>query len=333
MDVTENVKRLREVDENVAAIVGSKRGELSLTATTPWSAGDAEGLLPAKRKKDETVEVVAEQAKQATSSVLATVAARALPTPTTGKVFHIFDNDELRRLVSNEDNLRDASLLFLAHARWSATQVQEVIDDIHLHSNVSALPIYTVDVDDVDDAGELLHVETLPLPVVIMYHFDHNGAAKKVCEKKVNSSLHLHAVSLVEPVHSVEHLALKISAANARDGPGSFTIVYYGASWCPPCMRILQHLPEMLPQLPKTVSQFLKADKDTCQPLFDLVGVQIIPTFQVIRNTAAGFSSGTVPAGWKPDVVDSLQSSNPVSVSSFIERHCAVLTFSMDDDF
>ncbi|KEG05882.1 hypothetical protein DQ04_17611000 [Trypanosoma grayi] len=179
----------------------------------------------------------------------------------------------------------------------------------------------------------------------------------------------LHSLSLFAPVYTIEHFLRTVAttalfpkeassassapADNATNGTtacasGTRSFIYFGASWCPPCMRIVGVLPAMLKEdFPSNVTCCVKADMDLAMPLYDFFDVKIIPTFIMFDNDVlrqAGnwdaLRSGKPLAeatlqqlkeGLRRSELGRIQNSQRLIVRSFIEKHSAGLKF--DDDF
>lgn len=177
-------------------------------------------------------------------------------------------------------------------------------------------------------------------------------APQRKLSKQVTSGMAVQVTSLIQPVYTFTHMLRSLHndavAAHAVDSSAaSFSIMWMSAAWCPPCLRILSALPPMIPQMPKSVKSMVKADMDLTQPIFDAFGVSIIPTFVILDNkklidgcksTTSALSDNDEDAAKEVLVhakVDSLQNSQQGIVMTFIEKHCATLSFGLsnDDDF
>lgn len=167
---------------------------------------------------------------------------------------------------------------------------------------------------------------------------------ERMLSKHVTSGEVVQASTLVQPVYTLAHLLRVLRAASAQaadQNAPSFSVMWMSAAWCPPCQRILAHLPSMIPQLPPSVKCVVKADMDLTQPIFDAFGVSIIPTFVVIDNkkllesgesTSTFSNEDTAKDALVAARVDALQNSQQGAVMTFIEKHCATLQFGLGDD-
>ncbi|RNF06941.1 hypothetical protein TraAM80_03771 [Trypanosoma rangeli] len=227
--------------------------------------------------------------------------------------------------------------------------------------------------------------EELILPALVMWRAD-GGAADEYCHKKENqhgsaqskcegdaqvpvagtrrrgwplvvkefTALdQLHSLSLLTPVYTVAHLLRTVCArALFPDGStaaasGTRSLIYFGASWCPPCMRIVGALPAMMKEdFPSNLTCVVKADMDLATPLFEFFGVAIIPTFVILDNDvlrAAGDLEALRDATISEEALSQfsealrrselgrIQNSQRMLVRIFIESHTGALKF--DEDF
>ncbi|CAJ1992852.1 Thioredoxin [Leishmania donovani] len=173
----------------------------------------------------------------------------------------------------------------------------------------------------------------------------------------------VHSLTLFRPVFTMEHLFRTLvrtvapSFAARGTGEKSRTVLYLGASWCPPCMRFVREMPQLMREdLPSSVVCTLKADMDLAKPIYDYFKVEIIPTFVVLDNevlmkcyetvrrqqsSAAGCSGGggasqsdyarAIQEAFSKAELGRLQNSNRQLVSTFISKHSQALSF--DEDF
>nr|CCC93568.1 conserved hypothetical protein [Trypanosoma congolense IL3000] len=107
--------------------------------------------------------------------------------------------------------------------------------------------------------------------------------------KQLTSIDQVYSFARFPPVYTVEHLLRSIGETSTLRFPYDasekmFTLLYLGASWCPPCMRILKHLPAMVREDFCNNLMCVKADMDLAGPIFSFFGVEIIPTFIVLNN-------------------------------------------------
>ena len=258
--------------------------------------------------------------------------------------FAIRSDDELRTLVAGTHPLlkgrcasasvTDFSAIVVVHGGWDkkTVDIAAVVEGIHTEPNTRlshTTPVFSVDLNvvDTDEASELLHLVTFPLPAMVVLHYDAvQKPAQKMAEKSLadakecSESLKsiLMSSAAVEPVHGRDHLQDKVRC----HAEGTYTVVWYSASWCPPCMRVLSNLQSLIERFPATVVQMLKADKDFTQPMYDEFQVEKIPTFQIFKN---GASHPLAP-------IDTLQNSQTPNILTFIEKHCAALQFGLNDD-
>ncbi|RNE99691.1 uncharacterized protein Tco025E_08952 [Trypanosoma conorhini] len=172
--------------------------------------------------------------------------------------------------------------------------------------------------------------------------------------KELTTLDQLHSASLLTPVYTVTHFLRTVCAkALFPEGAtaavaGTRTLIYFGASWCPPCMRIVNALPAMMKEdFPSNLTCAVKADMDLATPLFEFFGVEIIPTFLILDNdvlrTAGGWEALRGPASTSEEALSQLseglrraelgrvQNSQRMLVRMFIESHTCGLKF--DDDF
>ncbi|KAG5490919.1 hypothetical protein JIQ42_00804 [Leishmania sp. Namibia] len=172
----------------------------------------------------------------------------------------------------------------------------------------------------------------------------------------------VHSLTLFRPVFTMEHLfrtlvrAVAPSFAARGAGDKSRTVLYLGASWCPPCMRFVREMPLLMREdLPPSVVCTLKADMDLAKPIYDYFKVEIIPTFVVLDNevlmrcqervrrqqsSVTGCSGGgasqsdfarAIQEAFSKAELGRLQNSNRQLVSTFISKHSQSLRF--DEDF
>ncbi|KAG5466630.1 hypothetical protein LSCM1_00795 [Leishmania martiniquensis] len=173
----------------------------------------------------------------------------------------------------------------------------------------------------------------------------------------------VHSLTLFRPVFTMEHLFRTLVRTTAPSfaargaGAKSRTVLYLGASWCPPCMRFVREMPRLMREdLPSSVVCTLKADMDLAKPIYDYFKVEIIPTFVVLDNevlmqchesvqrqqsSANGCSGGggasqldfarTIQEAFSKAELGRLQNSDRHLVSTFISKHSESLRF--DEDF
>ncbi|GET92554.1 hypothetical protein, conserved [Leishmania tarentolae] len=170
----------------------------------------------------------------------------------------------------------------------------------------------------------------------------------------------VHSMTLFRPVFTMEHLfrtlvrTVALSFAARGTGEKSRTLLYLGASWCPPCMRFVHEMPQLMREdLPSSVVCTLKADMDLAKPIYDYFKVEIIPTFVILDNevlmecyetvqrqqSAAATGGGasqldyirTIQEAFSRAERGRLQNSNRHLVSTFISKHSQALSF--DEDF
>lgn len=188
--------------------------------------------------------------------------------------------------------------------------------------------------------------------------------------KHIHMPSQLHSLSLWKPVYTMLHLwrttMQTVCGGVGKAGGGriddvwsglqpsaqplcaseekTFTLIYLGASWCPPCMRFVNQMPELMEErLPRTVTSTVKADMDLAKPIFDFFGVEVIPTFIVLDNatlksTSPTFAHGGGAGGEEASILavmrraelGRIQNSNMLTVSTFIEKHCCPLDLDCD---
>ncbi|CAJ1035922.1 hypothetical protein Q4I32_007263 [Leishmania shawi] len=173
----------------------------------------------------------------------------------------------------------------------------------------------------------------------------------------------VHSLTLFRPVFTMEHLFRTLvrtvapSFAARGTGDKSRTVLYLGASWCPPCMRFVREMPQLMREdLPPSVVCTLKADMDLAKPIYDYFKVEIIPTFVVLdnevlmkcyervqcqRSSAASCNNSggasqsdyarAIQEAFSKAELGRLQNSNRRLVSTFISKHSQSLSF--DEDF
>jgi thiol-disulfide isomerase/thioredoxin len=284
------------------------------------------------------------------------------------------DHPLLSHLMRGEE---EVSVFVLVHSPWDRVEysLQTLATELQQQFSQGAgqgqsqptagHALFTVDASVVEAAGDLLHLVSGPLPVLVTLHFSHmvcdefstqtlehfqrthhsnpgshtshHGVPTRHVRKVAEKPLHKHIPSYFEmrkalvsamalpPVHSLGHLRRLISRAPS----GTFTVVWYSASWCPPCNRVLENLHYIRSHLPKGIVQLVKADKDHTQKLYDHFQVKLIPTFQVFHNGAdKAIGNAMIPIG-------TLQNSNTELILQFLDRSCAPLKFglSQEDDF
>lgn len=228
-----------------------------------------------------------------------------------------------------------------------------------------------------------------PLPTPTTQFCDRMAASGGPLVVKEVTDIHqIHSLVLFHPVYTVQHLFrslihhVKQSATGSATGmrasgggssssssgggssrsstcgggvsglhfTGSRSLLYLGASWCPPCMRFVQEAPQLLQSdLPSTVVCMLKADMDLAKPIYDFLGVEVIPTFVVMDNDVLLRCEAALNAGDDASKTDAaeqlkamqaaltaaelgrLQNSNRRTVTTFVEKHALRLSF--DEDF
>ncbi|KPI84293.1 hypothetical protein ABL78_6660 [Leptomonas seymouri] len=180
--------------------------------------------------------------------------------------------------------------------------------------------------------------------------------------KEATSVDQVHSLTLFRPVYTMENLfrtvVRTVAPSFAAKAPGdkSRTVLYLGASWCPPCMRFVREMPQFIREdIPSSVVCTVKADMDLAKPIYDYFKVEIIPTFLVLdnevlmkcydtlqqRGAAEACSTGgaTSQTDYLRSIQDAfskaelarLQNSNRQLVSTFVSKHSQTLSF--DEDF
>lgn len=181
-------------------------------------------------------------------------------------------------------------------------------------------------------------------PFGALFSWSTDGLLERVTQKPhLASAGILRSMAFASPVHSIAALSSEVLSSNEP-----FSVVYFGASWCPPCLRILKELPYMVTGLAPSalplptedvpgahlhatdvttfpsadvVGSLLKADYDTSSEVLELFGVERIPTFLVIDGTKLRrgvVAQGTLSEGLKLAAVGMLQNSSRDSVAAFI---------------
>ncbi|KAG5491917.1 hypothetical protein GH5_00808 [Leishmania sp. Ghana 2012 LV757] len=190
-----------------------------------------------------------------------------------------------------------------------------------------------------------------------------SGQGGPLVVKEATGVDQVHSLTLFRPVFTMEHLfrtlvrAVAPSFAARGAGDKSRTVLYLGASWCPPCMRFVREMPQLMREdLPPSVVCTLKADMDLAKPIYDYFKVEIIPTFVVLDNevlmrchervqrqqsSVTGCSGGggasqsdfarAILEAFSKAELGRLQNSNRQLVSTFISKHSQSLRF--DEDF
>jgi thiol-disulfide isomerase/thioredoxin len=182
--------------------------------------------------------------------------------------------------------------------------------------------------------------------------------------KEATSIDQVHSLTLFRPVYTLENLfrtlVRTVAPSFAAKAPGdkSRTVLYLGASWCPPCMRFVHEMPQFIrDDLPSSVVCTVKADMDLAKPIYDFFKVEIIPTFVVLDNEvlmrcndnlqqrgikvaeASPTGGATSQSEYLRSLQDAfskaelarLQNSNRQLVSTFVSQHSQTLSF--DEDF
>ncbi|CCW68822.1 unnamed protein product [Phytomonas sp. Hart1] len=175
-----------------------------------------------------------------------------------------------------------------------------------------------------------------------------------VVVKPIHAVSAVHSIALYTPVYTMPHLfrtvMASVRASWARDTSSkSQTLLYFGASWCPPCMRIVGAMPQIITEdMPESMHVFLKADMDLATPIYEFFGVQTIPTFIVLDNkimldhhVEATANSGAEPMdstqievivqkAFTKAELGRIQNSQRSLVKLFLEKHCTTLSFVED---
>jgi len=158
--------------------------------------------------------------------------------------------------------------------------------------------------------AELLLVQRNPLSIV--------------SRTAAESLLDVRCFALLRPVCTKDELVDLIRDHKpTSEVEAQYLLLYFGASWCPPCKKILQQLPSVLRDRPSFVTACGKCDMDLAPSLCELFDVKIIPTF-VLLNIGQ-VNSGSTDEQMNEAVVGKIQSSDSNVVAAFIEKHCARL--------
>lgn len=297
-----------------------------------------------------------------------------------GLVHHVRTDGELRRIFEQKSHKASVrTLAFVIHASWSPPKrrLESVLDarrdsstdasNAHqLLSSRLTLPLYIIDVAHVDTGGDGLHLTKALLPLLVLFRRGDTtsalGAASHVnrtppqaagwelvLEKPLKTAGDLLSAVLIPPVHDYVHLRRELST---RRECYEWTVVYFGASWCPPCMRVLPQLPALRDRLDAAGLRvwMVKADRDIAESLHRRFNVVKIPTFHVFRNPASPLSpSPAAAAGHSAEEeggdesqsgtesVGGIQNSNPDVLYEFIANLCRPpppppsLKFTLDD--
>ena len=257
------------------------------------------------------------------------------------------------------------SIIVLLHGDG---QLERVLDDVHRSTEATRVPIFTINAigpswSQAEALEVLTSISQIPsqsheddhnskppsaLPLLFLFSNFNSSVSGKVLElvavKEVENNLHIHSQSLLQPAFTVEHLEERITAAlRVESGnTASFTLLYFGASWCPPCMNILKALPSLLAvgQRPSSIKTCIKLDMDLAQPVFDLFAVETIPTFIVLDNNKLANPSGGLKfaadngssALREGAVCGRIQNSQSATVEAFLQKTCGTLSFTLDDE-
>ena len=190
----------------------------------------------------------------------------------------------------------------------------------------SLVPICTVDVNTIPCAGEILGVKSKAFPLIIVQCTTTGACFQKPCTNCVDVA----SQTLFPPVMNKAQLdeCLLSSSADGEansDKKHDLVVAYVGAAWCPPCVKIMPHLPEFSRSVAKN-AKFVKIDFDAGKELVEAIGIQKIPTFCAFdlkgnNDSAKEYSSSSAGGGVQMPF-GSLQHSDPVRVSEQMRKWC-----------
>lgn len=262
---------------------------------------------------------------------------------------------------------------------WQAILGDEVSGDALVRDAI--VDAFLVDVDAIPEASTLLRIVSAPttpaLPSAhVFHHCDHAGqpALEKRAEKELHAPIDLVSLLCFAPVFGLAHLhrTLLKEQTNGRESGAhtAYVIVYSGATWCPPCCRVMPAVPTMIRALAADMKSkgihiaFAKADRDASSSIDAVYDVKLIPTFQIfsanevtsahctdaaimglpVRNPLADCEEGDADPTdgvWGEQLaaaqavalkpIAALQNSQVALVQAFLERHTTPLAF--DDEF
>jgi thiol-disulfide isomerase/thioredoxin len=272
----------------------------------------------------------------------------------------------------------DRSAVFIAIAPWAnADDWQTCLgDDCAREALVrdAVVNAYLVDVEAVPEATEFLRITTSTLPSAHVLHRDPAAAVTKRAEKTLHAPIDLVSLLCFEHVFGLAHLHRSVARAQAAGSDAgahtTYVVVYSGATWCPPCCRIMPLVPTLVGELHADLRTkgvhvtYVKADRDASSAIDAVYDVKLIPTFQVFKAadvTAAHCADAAITAlpvlnpladhaegdddntggEWAAKLaaakaaalqpLAALQNSQHALVKAFLERHTAPLSF--DEDF
>ncbi|CAG5041723.1 unnamed protein product [Parnassius apollo] len=106
-------------------------------------------------------------------------------------------------------------------------------------------------------------------------------------------------MGLVTIIENEAHFQSQMASAGSK-----LVVVYFTASWCPPCQRISPFYEQLPAKFPKAV--FLKVDVDSCAETASAQNVTAMPTFIIYNN-------------WRK--LDNLTGANPASLEAKIRQY------------
>ncbi|CAK1599469.1 unnamed protein product [Parnassius mnemosyne] len=106
-------------------------------------------------------------------------------------------------------------------------------------------------------------------------------------------------MGLVTIIENEAHFQSQMANAGSK-----LVVVYFTASWCPPCQRISPFYEQLPVKFPKAV--FLKVDVDSCAETASAQGVNAMPTFVIYKN-------------WRK--VDLITGANPANLEAKIRQY------------
>lgn len=200
-------------------------------------------------------------------------------------------------LVNRRD---DSATVFFAVAMWASAAWSACLGDAAAQATWAAdacVEAYFVDVKAVGEAAELLNITTSELPSAHSFHHDPSGSSRctKRGQKVPHAAIDFISLLCLRPVYGVAHLHRHLASVEAgtravnSERTESFVVVYSGATWCPPCCRIMPQINAMLSRLSDGIAskgihvEVVKADRDTSGTIDQVYDVKLIPTFQVFR--------------------------------------------------
>lgn len=209
-----------------------------------------------------------------------------------------------------------------------------------------------VSVEDVPDAGAIVGIRAAGLPLLCMLRRTDNnntgagadsstsGTApgrgyRCVMSKVVKSGVEIASHTLLPPITTASELQSELFRNNKSTERGNaeatsrdkkpLLVGYIGASWCPPCCRVMCSLPALSDAFAAKGVRFVKMDYDMANELVTRqLGVEKIPTFVAFRASVVEKTvrkEELLPFG-------SLQNSDPRLVSDQVAKWCDLVSMS-----